>query len=83
MWVCECGAIGNVVPMYSPVEGETLRRARRVELTEALALNDHGRHLHDVREEVAAASERALAAIGSDIQAANATLLRRGRWGRA
>lgn len=82
VWVCECGAIGDVVPLIGATKEVTARSRRRIELTEGIARARHGGHLEAVREDVVRRGERALAQIGRNITAANATLQRRGRWGR-
>lgn len=82
-WVplCSCGWIGAVVPSHSIHHMTTGRAVRQVEITKSIALDAHKIHTHEVRAEIARASDRRLAAIGSDIRAANATLQRRGRYG--
>lgn len=82
-WValCECGWIGVVVPAHSIHDDKTKRAVRQVEITKSVALDQHKIHTHEVRAEIARASDARLAAIGSDIRAANMTLQRRGRWG--
>lgn len=81
VWLCECGEIGDVVPLVGASEELSARSRRRVTLTEAIAFARHGAHLNDVRADVAARSDRELARIGTIIPMANATLQRRGRWG--
>jgi hypothetical protein len=82
-WVplCSCGWIGAAVPSHSIEHPKTKRHVRQVELTKSIALDAHKLHCHEMAAEIARASERQLAAIGSDIKAANLTLQRRGRWG--
>lgn len=82
IWLCQCGAIGDVVPMVNADKEITARSRRRLELTEDIARGRHAEHLRKVEADVIALSERRLAALGSDIKAANKTLQRRGRWGR-
>lgn len=83
-WVplCECGWSGDVVPIVDGRASETARSRRRIELTQSIARARHGGHLDDVRVELEERSRLALVAIGRNITAANATLQRRGRWGR-
>ena len=81
VWVCECGAIGDVVPMVGVTSQAPTRSQRRVELTEGIARARHGSHLEQVRADIARASDAELARIGKLIPFANATLQRRGRWG--
>jgi hypothetical protein len=82
-WValCECGWIGTVVPMAGYDPSAPLRLKRRREITQSIALDQHAIHLHDVRADIAAESDRELARIGTRINLANSTLQRRGRWG--
>lgn len=81
VWVCECGEIGDVIPMVGIPTDATLRSRRRVELTEGIARARHGGHLDDVRADVARQSNRYLESVGQAINASNAILQRRGRWG--
>lgn len=81
VWVCECGEVGDVVPLIASTKQVTARSQRRVEITESIARARHGGHLHDVRADIEARSERVLASIPRLIDASNATLQRRGRWG--
>lgn len=82
-WIplCECGWIGNVVPLIAACEEITARSRRRVELTQAIALDAHAGHIHDVRAEIARADMAVLESLPRLVGAANATLQRRGRWG--
>lgn len=82
-WICQCGELGNIVPMAARLAKEQGRTARRVALTESRAQAAHGRHLDDVRADIARRSDDELARIGKLIPLANETLQRRGRWGHA
>jgi hypothetical protein len=81
VWVCQCGEVGQVVPCRYAWNDKNRRHQRNVELTKSIALDAHKLHTHEVRAAIARDSDRRLAAIGSDIKAANATLQRRGRYG--
>lgn len=81
VWICQCGEIGDVVPMVACGEEVTARSKRRVMLTEGIALARHGAHLDDVRADIARRSDHELARIGALIPASNELLQRRGRWG--
>ena len=81
VWVCQCGEIGDVVPMVGVSKQAPARSVWRVELTEAVARARHGAHLDAVRADVAARSEMELARIGKLIPKANELFQRRGRWG--
>lgn len=82
-WIplCECGWIGDVVPVARGDKGESKLYGRRVELTQSVARARHGAHLEDARADVIARSDAEFARIGRLIPFANATLQRRGRWG--
>jgi len=81
VWVCECGAIGDVVPMVGCKQKERGLTKRRIAVTESIALARHGAHLEQVRADVARASDAELARIGKMKRLADSTLLVRGRWG--
>jgi len=82
-WVplCSCGWIGKAVPAAAWDTKAGARSRRRTEITRSIALDAHKLRTHEVRAEIVRASDARLAAIGSDIKAANLTLQRRGRWG--
>lgn len=82
-WValCSCGWIGGVIQPALSGKEKTPRSQRTADLTKSIALDTHAIHLHDVRADIERRSDEHLAAIGSDIKAANRTLQRRGRWG--
>jgi hypothetical protein len=82
-WVplCSCGWVGTDVPSHSIHNHRTKRNERQTEITKSIALDAHTIHTHEVRAEVARASDAELARIGRAIPLANATLQRRGRWG--
>ena len=81
VWVCECGAIGDVVPMPALIPGARRLSERRVALCETVARESHGRHLEDVRADIGRRSHAELARIGRLSVFANRTLQHRGRWG--
>lgn len=81
VWVCECGAVGDMVPMIDASEQVTQRSQRRVEITESIARVRHGAHLDDVRADIARRSDRYLDEVGQAINSSNAILQRRGRYG--
>lgn len=81
IWVCQCGAIGDVVPLVGCSEELSQRSRRRVLLTEGIARARHGEHLLEVREDIARRSEHYLTEVGHAIDSSNAILQRRGRWG--
>lgn len=81
VWICQCGEIGDVVPLIASTEEITARSRRRLELTEGIARARHGVHLNDVRADIGKRSDRELARIGALSKKANATLQRRGRFG--
>jgi hypothetical protein len=80
--ICECGWIGAVPPMQYKIDPTTARKRKLRDLSRSLANDAHALHLHDVRADIARDSDRELARIGKLIPLANATLQRRGRWGR-
>lgn len=79
--LCSCGdwISGVTKPARNPRTGYVRQAAR--DLAQAVALDAHKIHVHDVRADIARRSDRELARIGTLIPAANATLQRRGRWG--
>ena len=82
-WVptCECGWIGDVVPLLKSKRDKSNRNGRSRELTKSIALTRHGQHLLDVRADIARRSDAELARIGKMSELANATLQHRGRYG--
>lgn len=84
-WVplCECGWIGTMTQPARPLPGHSIRGSRVRELTQSIARTQHGAHLEEVREQIAALTDRALHDHGRRIDLANEVLLRRGRWGNA
>lgn len=81
--VCSCGWIGNVEVIAAPQEGETARSLRRIEWAKDACRAQHDEHCCDIRADIAARTDRALADHGRRIDLANATLQRRGRYGNA
>lgn len=79
--ICECGWLGTVHPLYGVKAGESLRKARRRELTRDAARAEHATHCHDVREATAAAHLVALSKHNEYVRTVAPTVRRIGRWG--
>jgi len=79
--VCQCGWISNVAPMVASSMEELTSRHYRSEAAKDNALAMHMHHCEHEREEIAAASARALDAHAGFIRVAGPTVRRVGRWG--
>lgn len=80
--ICECEWIGAVHPATYKVDKVSGRARRLADLTRGLAFAEHGRHLLDVRADVARQSDRALVSHGRLIHKVNdSSLVHRGRFG--
>lgn len=83
-WVplCTCGWRGAVSPAVAYRSANTKRMLFRAEVAREAAMTQFEGHLRDVGDDIARRSDEALAQHGRVIELANATLQRRGRWGR-
>lgn len=81
-WVCECGEIGTVQPLYGEYNGETLRRREKVAMAHDDCRAEHRLHLVEMEHQISEQSMRSLASSAAYVQKVAPTIRQVGRWGR-